>query len=125
MGSLLRRCLKSIPLRSKLLTSRYVDANGTDCRRRVFRNAIFPKPAGGKTEPTGSGTIDPALVDAAAPFFALPFHAELRAKRAEWAPNVHWSGKRSLVSFPTANYPPLFYLPSAAGILVGRELTYL
>lgn len=77
---------------------------------------------GGKTEPTGGGTIDPALVDAAAPFFALPFHAELRAKRAEWAPNVHWSGKRSLVSFPTANYPPLFYLPSAAGILVGREL---
>ena len=28
---------------------------------------------------------------------------------------------RVLVSFPTANYPPFLYLPSAAGMLSGRE----
>ena len=77
---------------------------------------------GGKTELTGGGSIDPALVAAATPFFALPFHPELRAKRADWAPNIHWSSKRALVSFPTANYPPFFYLPAAAGVLAGREL---
>lgn len=77
--------------------------------------------ADGRTEVTGGGAIDPALARAAAPFNALAFHPELRAKQADWAPNVHWSGARALVSFPTANYPPFFYLPSAAGILAGRE----
>lgn len=75
----------------------------------------------GKTELTGGGTIDPALTAAATPFFTLPFHPELRVKRADSAPNIHRSSNRALVSFPTANYPPFFYLPSAAGILAGRE----
>ena len=74
------------------------------------------------TGSAGGGAIDPALVEAAAPFNALAFHPELRAKQADWAPNVHWSGARAPVSFPTANYPPFFYLPSAAGIVAGRKL---
>jgi uncharacterized membrane protein len=75
----------------------------------------------GKTELTGGGAIDPAIVAAATPFSAIQFHPEVRAKRADWAPNIHWSSQRALVSFPTANYPPIFYLPSSAGILLGRE----
>jgi uncharacterized membrane protein len=75
----------------------------------------------GKTELTGGGAIDPALLRAAAPFYVLQFHPELKVKRSDWAPNVHWSGARAFASFQTANYPPFFYLPSAAGILVGRE----
>lgn len=74
----------------------------------------------GRAVVTGGGLIDPALGKAAAPFNALMFHPELRAKQADWAPNVHWSGVRTFASFPTANYPPFFYLPSAAGILAGR-----
>lgn len=76
---------------------------------------------GGRAELTGGGSIDTALVAAARPFFAIQFHPELRAKRADWAPNIHWSSQRALVSFPTANYPPFFCLPTSAGILLGRK----
>lgn len=75
----------------------------------------------GRTELTGGGAIDPALLEAAKPFAAIRFHPEVKAKRADWAPGVHWSDARALESFPTANYPPFFYLPSTAGILAGRE----
>ena len=75
----------------------------------------------GRTNLTGGGAIDPALPAAAAPFNRLQFHPELKAKLADWAPDFHWSGNRTLASFANSNYPPFFYLPSAAGIVAGRE----
>lgn len=77
--------------------------------------------SGGRTELVGGGAIDPALNEAVAPFNTVIFHPALRVKQADWAPNIQWSGARAFAGFPTANYPPFFYLPSAAGILVGRK----
>lgn len=70
---------------------------------------------------TAGGWADPALLTAFAPFNKLIFHSDTRATRASWAPRVHWSDTRVMESFPnTAIYPPLFYMPSAIGVLVGR-----
>ena len=78
--------------------------------------------ADGSTRDTAGGRVDPALDQAAAPFTALKFHPELRATHAYWDPNIHWSNTRDWQSFGmTANYPPLFYVPSAIGILSGRQ----
>jgi uncharacterized membrane protein len=75
----------------------------------------------GTTTLTSGGAVDPALLKAVAPFNAMAFHPDIRAERADWVPNIYWSDARVLVHFQTANYPPFFYLPSAAGIVAGRE----
>ena len=70
---------------------------------------------------TAGGLSDPAIMMALAPFNALPFHFDRRARRADWEPRVHWSGERVMQAYPnTVNYPPFFYAPSAIGVLVGR-----
>lgn len=75
----------------------------------------------GKTVLTGGGAIDPAIIEALDPFNGIAFHPEVQAKRADWAPNIHWSSRRTFIGFPgPANYPPFFYLPATASILVGR-----
>jgi uncharacterized membrane protein len=66
------------------------------------------------------GMVDPAIATAAAPFTTLAFHAEARATRTQWASAIRWSDKRDMMSFQTSSYPPLFYIPSAIGILIGR-----
>ena len=78
--------------------------------------------ADGSGRVTAGGRIDPASDKAAVPFTALPFHPERRVTQAYWAPNVHWTNTRDWVSFEvTANYPPLFYVPSAIGMLAGQQ----
>jgi uncharacterized membrane protein len=78
--------------------------------------------ADGSTRVTAGGRVDPALDKAAAPFTALPFHRERRVTQAYWDPNIHWSNTRDWQSFGvTANYPPLFYVPSAIGVLAGQH----
>jgi uncharacterized membrane protein len=70
---------------------------------------------------TAGGWVDPAIMMAFAPFNALPFHSDRRAKRANWEPRIYWSGERVMQGFPnTVIYPPFFYAPSAIGVLVGR-----
>lgn len=77
----------------------------------------------GSSHVTAGGRIDPALMAAAASFDSLPTHPDVRATRALWAPDIHWSGARALQPFAnTAVYPPFFYLPSAVGILVGQQM---
>jgi Predicted membrane protein (DUF2142) len=69
----------------------------------------------------GGGSVDPAILSAAAPFDAVRFHPDQRVKRADWEPRIRWSRTRIATAFPnTAMYPPFFYLPSALGILIGR-----
>ena len=79
------------------------------------------------TEPDGSrqitagGSADPGVLTAAAPFNALIFHPDARAVGAFWNPPVHWSTQRVMTSFPnTAVAPPVFYVPSAVGVIVGH-----
>jgi uncharacterized membrane protein len=67
------------------------------------------------------GLVDPAILAAEAGFAPLEVHPDLKAKRADWTPQVHWSNKRVAAAFPnTAMYPPFFYAPAALGILAGR-----
>jgi uncharacterized membrane protein len=68
------------------------------------------------------GFADPAILTAYESFGTLPLHPEIRATRAQWAPSVHWTSKREMQGFQTASYPPLFYAPSAIGVLIGRTV---
>ena len=76
--------------------------------------------ANGSPQVTAGGALDPALIEAITPFNSLAFYPDERATRRLWAPDIHWSDKLSLQSFPTVNYQPFFYVPSAIGVLVGR-----
>ncbi len=77
--------------------------------------------ADGSQRVTAGGNADPALMAALTPFNSLIFHSDTRAVRSNWAPRIHWSDARTMTPFPnTALYPPLFYTPSAIGVLVGR-----
>ena len=70
---------------------------------------------------TSGGFSDPALLKAYEPFSDLGFHPETRTVRADWEPRIRWSNARAPQSFPTtAINPPLFYIPAALGVLVGR-----
>jgi len=80
-----------------------------------------------ETQPDGSQRMvagapsDPAIVGAFLPFAPLPFRSDHRADRAMWAPEVHWTRMRVPATFTAqAMYPPFFYLPAAAAVLVGR-----
>jgi hypothetical protein len=71
---------------------------------------------------TGAGgPSDPGIVRSFLPFAPLPFHPDQRAAAAMWAPKVAWSVARTWEDHSgAAVYPPPFYLPAAAGVLVGR-----
>jgi uncharacterized membrane protein len=88
----------------KIIGRRYVNIDGN----------------GNKTLSAGA-KIDPAILEAFQPFAALMFHPEVKANRSLWAANAHWTNKTKWFGFPnTQLYPPLFYLPSVAGVLLGR-----
>ena len=71
---------------------------------------------------TAGGWSDPELISAINQCSILASHPETRATRMTWATSEHWSRARVMGSFPnTAIYPPLFYTPSAIGILGGRN----
>jgi uncharacterized membrane protein len=75
----------------------------------------------GSSRITGGGLVDPAVLAASAPFDRLPFQPDRKTTRADWSPKVHWSEARVTEDFyNTILYPPPFYLPSVAGILIGR-----
>ncbi len=72
---------------------------------------------------SAGGKIDPAMWQAFQPFATLMFRPEVKANRSLWAPNVHWTNTTKWFGFPnTELYPPLFYLPSVAGVLLGRAV---
>jgi uncharacterized membrane protein len=77
--------------------------------------------ADGSVLTTAGGEADPAVPSAQAPFNPLVSHPGNRAARSMWSPQIVWSGARVKFAFPnTAIYPPVFYLPSALGIGIGR-----
>lgn len=82
----------------------------------------FPTAAAdGAARIAAGGLADPAMWTASVPFRELFFHPERRAKSTYWTPDVYWSATRVMQEFPnTAVYPPLFYAPSAIGVLAGR-----
>jgi uncharacterized membrane protein len=67
------------------------------------------------------GLSDPAVRQAQLPFDPLVGHRDQKTTRQNYSPQVHWSDSRTMTTFPnTAIYPPFFYIPSAAGVLLGR-----
>lgn len=75
----------------------------------------------GEARLTAGALNDPAVIAAAAPFDRLKSYPPQKAARADWAPAIRWSQTRTMEDFwNTVMYPPAFYLPSAAGILIGR-----
>ena len=75
----------------------------------------------GSTQLWAGASGDIAILRAAGPFLAMGGHPEVRATRAMWEPRVHWSHTRTMLGFPnTIINPPLFYVPSAIGVLVGH-----
>jgi uncharacterized membrane protein len=76
----------------------------------------------GAPQTTAGGPVDPAIKQAFAAFDPIRWHPDVRAKRSDWATDVHWSNARAFADFPnTALYPPFFYLPSVIGIWAGRK----
>ena len=81
--------------------------------------------AKGSPQVNAGDWVDAAVLTAMEPSSILPFHGDSRATRQTWAPGIVWSDKRAMIGFPnTVVYPPLFYIPSAIGVLCGR-LTHL
>jgi uncharacterized membrane protein len=77
--------------------------------------------AGGLPQVTAGDWVDGAVLAAMEPSRILSSHGDIRATRLTWAPGIGWSDKRVMASFPnTVVYPPLFYIPSAIGVLCGR-----
>jgi uncharacterized membrane protein len=80
-------------------------------------------PSNGPAYFTSGGKVDPVSIQAAWPFAPLVFHPHVQAEIAMWSPPRHWSKVRELRQFPnTVVYPPVFYLPAAAAIIVGRAM---
>ena len=76
----------------------------------------------GTTSESSGGQLDTAVSQAFKPFGTLLFHPDVKATRDQWAPNVRWSQQTAWIGIPnTVLYPPIFYLPSIAGILYGRD----
>jgi uncharacterized membrane protein len=86
----------------------------------VVGTRYFSVEPDGRRRALQGGMVDPAILTATMPFMSLAFHPEIRATRTQWASNVHWSGQRVMGSFQTSSYSPVFYVPSAIGILIGR-----
>jgi uncharacterized membrane protein len=84
------------------------------------RHVTFRMPNGSEFRTSG-GLADPALLQAASPFWPIFQHPDVRAIRAMWAPDVHWSDALTPAQFNnTALYPPIFYIPAAIGVAIGR-----
>ncbi len=71
------------------------------------------------------GWVDSAIPLASAHYARVPFNPAAKLTRDEVAASrqVRWSGQARLSGFRnTVNYGPLFYLPQAAGISIGRGI---
>src|SRR5277367_3352234 len=69
------------------------------------------------------GTFDAGIDDLYAHYAELPFHSQARVNPADEqaAADVRWTGHRVRRSFSNpSTYPPIGYLPQAAGIVIGR-----
>jgi hypothetical protein len=75
--------------------------------------------------PTDSGgLVDAAIGRAVVPYSRLPFNPFARVTREEVdaSRQIPWSGDMQLSGFRnTVNYGPMFYLPQAAGVWIGRR----
>lgn len=71
------------------------------------------------------GWIDASVPRAQAPYAQLPFNpfAKVTRDQVEASRAIGWSGELELSGFRnTVNYGPLFYLPQAAGVWIGRRI---
>ena len=71
----------------------------------------------------GGSFVDVGIVETAVPFLAIPLHLERKATSSLYdaTGSVGWGRKLTQVAFPnTAIYPPTLYLPSVAGIWLGK-----
>jgi uncharacterized membrane protein len=79
---------------------------------------------GARFGPTDSGGwIDAAIPRAQAPYARLPFNPAAKVTRDEIdaSRQIAWSGELQLSGFRnTVNYGPLFYVPQALGVWIGR-----
>jgi uncharacterized membrane protein len=73
---------------------------------------------------SSGGWIDAAIPLASARYARIPFDPAAKLTRDEIAASrqIRWSGQTQLSGFRTVNYGPLFYLPQAAGIWIGRGI---
>lgn len=73
---------------------------------------------------TAGGDVDLAIGRLDTIMAPLPFHRERRfAPLRAAAEGLAWDGRRANAAFGnTAVYPPVFYLPAAAGLAIGRAL---
>jgi uncharacterized membrane protein len=70
------------------------------------------------------GFVDAAIPRAQVPYARLPFNpaAKMTYAEVEASRLIPWSGETRLLGFRnTVNYGPLFYLPQAAGVWIGRH----
>ncbi len=67
------------------------------------------------------GQVDAGLVDAAAPFQAIPFHRDNKVTRAMYAAPA-WGPPVAREFSNTGIYPPVFYGPAAGALAVSRWL---
>jgi uncharacterized membrane protein len=75
--------------------------------------------------PMTGGEIELGIYPAAQPFDDVRFHPEVKADIARYAAAgaAHWDTPRAEIDFRgSAAYPPLFYLPASAAIVVGKAL---
>jgi Predicted membrane protein (DUF2142) len=88
---------------------------------QVSRGGLIAVMAG---ENAGGGRVEANIVRAADPLAALKFHAERRVDDValQAAMAVGWSAPEMQSFANTAMYPPVFYLPAATAVAVGREL---
>lgn len=80
-------------------------------------------PADGRI--AAGGEADVAIVDAYRPFHHIPFKPDEKAKLEDYAMAfaARWDGRTfNAAAENTAPYPPVFYLPQAAAIAIGKTL---
>lgn len=75
------------------------------------------------SEGVSGGMVDRGLTEAALPFAPVTFHQDVKATAAMYAAAgaLRWTGDRQKTVFSnTAVYSPVFYLPAAMGLWLGR-----
>lgn len=71
----------------------------------------------------GGSFVDVGILETAVPFLAIPLHPERKATSSLYdaTSSVRWGRQLTQVAFPnTAIYPPTLYLPTVAGIWLGK-----
>ena len=88
---------------------------------RVIGTRFARIEADGQAHVLAGDAGDIAIALAFFPFDPIRGHPETKATRSMWAGNIHWGRARVMLpNTNTAANPPLFYVPGAIGVLIGR-----